>query len=278
LWIAIALVACKGEFTPLPAASPLAKGGFCYLLIVQIAMNKVVEARTLDQRIENLKQRLIGFVVLNSNGNPLGTVLNVRTDEQRHLNLVVLPLNNASPEFLIRTKSIMQIDLAKREISVTAAELEDLPEYAMSSENITPKAIAEDVDPSTVIRLLEERLAVDYQRKKVGEVTVRKEIETHYIQVPVRREKLIVEQVSPERKPLFEVDLTQGEIEGLEITTDSESLQGTFSSPRTVAWLMDAIAHQGQHGCKRIRVEIELDDPTHAALYRQWFDKCKALD
>jgi Domain of unknown function (DUF2382) len=239
-------------------------------------MNKVAEARTLEQRIANLEERLTGYVVLNADGNPLGTVLSVRTDEQRHLNLVVLPLNDSSPEFLIRTKSIMQIDLAKHEISVTAAELEDLPEYTM--ENMTPKAVEEDVDQSTVIRLLEERLAVDYQRKKVGEVTVRKEIETYYVQVPVRREKLIVEQVSPERKQLFEVDLTQGDIEGLEFATDSEALQGTFDSPRTVAWLMDAIAHQRQHGCKRIRVEIELDDTTHEELYRQWFDKCKALD
>jgi len=43
----------------------------------------------------------------------------------------------------------------------------------------------------------------------VGEVIVRKVIETRMVevQVPVRHEKLIVEQVSPERKQLAEIDL-----------------------------------------------------------------------
>jgi len=58
-----------------------------------------------------------------------------------------------------------------------------------------------------IIRLLGERLVVDRGKRKIGEVIVRKEIETRMIQVPVRREKLIVEQVSPERKQLAEINL-----------------------------------------------------------------------
>jgi stress response protein YsnF len=57
-----------------------------------------------------------------------------------------------------------------------------------------------------VISLLSERLKVDYTRHKIGEIVVRKEIETQIlqVQVPIRHEKLIVEQVSPEYKQLFE--------------------------------------------------------------------------
>jgi len=60
-----------------------------------------------------------------------------------------------------------------------------------------------------IIRLLAERVVIGRTKRKVGEVIVRKEIETRMIQVqiPVRYEKLIVEQVSPERKQLVEIDL-----------------------------------------------------------------------
>lgn len=50
---------------------------------------------------------------------------------------------------------------------------------------------------------------IDSHKRKVGEVIVRKEIETRIIEVPVRREKLIVEQISPTFKQLAVVDLGQ---------------------------------------------------------------------
>jgi len=56
-----------------------------------------------------------------------------------------------------------------------------------------------------IIRLLGERLLLTVASVKL-EVIVRKEIETRMIQVPVRRE-VIVEQVSPERKQLAEINL-----------------------------------------------------------------------
>ncbi|WP_295616848.1 DUF2382 domain-containing protein [Chamaesiphon sp. GL140_3_metabinner_50] len=63
----------------------------------------------------------------------------------------------------------------------------------------------------TVIPLLEERLVVDLTRRKSGDIVVRKEIETHLlqVQVPIRREKLIVEQVSPEYKLIAEINLDE---------------------------------------------------------------------
>jgi Domain of unknown function (DUF2382) len=70
------------------------------------------------------------------------------------------------------------------------------------------------VDPTNVLtsevfQLLEERLMVDLTRRKTGEIVVRKEVDTQtlYVEVPVRREKLIVEQVSPEYKLLAQIDL-----------------------------------------------------------------------
>lgn len=68
-----------------------------------------------------------------------------------------------------------------------------------------------------IVRLVEERLVVSRSKHKIGEVIVRKEIETRIIQVPVRYEKLIVEQISPERKQLIEINLGQAEDTGIEL-------------------------------------------------------------
>jgi stress response protein YsnF len=63
------------------------------------------------------------------------------------------------------------------------------------------------VSAQEVIPLLSERVVVDRQKRKAGEVVVRKVIETEVIEVLVRREKLIVEQVSPAYKELAVIDL-----------------------------------------------------------------------
>ncbi|MEA5607357.1 DUF2382 domain-containing protein [Nodularia spumigena UHCC 0060] len=66
---------------------------------------------------------------------------------------------------------------------------------------------AAELDDEDIVSLIEERLIADHKQHKIGEVIVRKKIETRMVQVPVRREKLIVEQVSPENKQLAEIDL-----------------------------------------------------------------------
>lgn len=77
----------------------------------------------------------------------------------------------------------------------------------------TLKILSQDI-----VRLVEERLVVNRSKRKIGEVIVRKEIETRIIQVPVRYEKLIVEQVSPEHKQLVEINLGQADGTGIELT------------------------------------------------------------
>lgn len=66
-----------------------------------------------------------------------------------------------------------------------------------------------EVTREEVIPLREERVVVDRTKQKIGEVVVRKEIETEMVQVPVQREKLIVEQVGADPKQLAEIDLTE---------------------------------------------------------------------
>jgi stress response protein YsnF len=90
--------------------------------------------------------------------------------------------------------------------------VDHLPPKATSE--VYEKEVMPEVSPSQVlaeevIPLLAERVVVDRQKRKSGEIVVRKVIETEIIEVEVRREKLIVEQVSPEYKELAVIDLGQ---------------------------------------------------------------------
>jgi Domain of unknown function (DUF2382) len=176
-----------------------------------------------------------------------------------------------------------------QEIDLDAlSELENQPVSSRAQGVIESSTISEPTSKRVVqeqsIQLLEERLNVDYIKRKVGEVIIRKQVETHIIEVPVRREKLIVEQINPEHKKILEIDLAnETDIDlkdyipdGYQVSPSNTAgkVVGEFDSPKTVAWLMDTIAHQSPHGCKRIRVSIELDDATHSDLYQNWFDRC----
>jgi hypothetical protein len=137
-------------------------------------------------------------------------------------------------------------------------------------------------DPETVdemVPLLEERLQVEYQRRKIGEVIVRKRIETRMVQVPVRYETLVIEQVSPEHKQLAEVDLSQGEAEHIELTGlgGKPMVSGEFKSPKVAAHVLDAIAQALRHRCKSVRIEVELDDSKLQAAYQEWLNQCSRL-
>ena len=131
-----------------------------------------------------------------------------------------------------------------------------------------------------IIQLLAERLVVEQKQRKLGEVVVRKEIETRMIQVPVRAEKLIVEQVSPEYKQLAEINLTVEETSNnLPATTSTDtanlanelSVSGNFNSPKIASVLLNAIALESNHGCKEVRIEIVVEDEEHQKIYQQWF-------
>lgn len=303
-------------------------------------MNREISATgQLGHRLDQLKNKLQGFAIIDLDGRFVGEVNDLILNDQQRLHLVVSQpdVNDGQRFFLIPSRVVSWVRSRSRTLSVTLtqATIRNLPDYHPSiysaatdldeqtqevdltslegledqpipaeaqgllEHTATPKAMSgevtqsghptlpnsmlEDVVQEESIRLLEERLAVTYNKQKVGEVIVRKEIETRMIEVPVRREKLIVEQISPTYKQLAEIDLGQGEIDGLELrdyqsnhspSKSDSMISGEFSSPKTAAWLLDSIAHQAKHGCKKIRIEIELDDSSHLDLYQDWFDRC----
>ncbi len=146
-----------------------------------------------------------------------------------------------------------------------------------STEAISTVTSPETIDQ--IVPLLEERLRVEYQRRKVGEIIVRKKIETRMIQVPVRYEKLVIEQVGSEQKLLAEVDLSQGVLDNVQLPgmEGPAIVSGEFKSPNTASYVLDAIAKTLQHRCKNIRIEIELDDSKLQKAYQEWLDQCSQI-
>ncbi len=157
------------------------------------------------------------------------------------------------------------------------AESENLTEF--ERQNFTESDNTPEIVEEEIIRLLEEKLVVNRHKQKVGEVVIRKEIETRMVEVPVRREKLIVEQIGSETKKLAEIDLGEGEIIGIEPRVapsynQGYTVTGNFISPKAASDLLEAIALQNRHGCIQVRVELVVDNPELQETYQKMFDRC----
>lgn len=154
-----------------------------------------------------------------------------------------------------------------------------VPEVALSETQVqtpvvTHGTVRGNVVEQELIPLLEEKLLVQYRRRKVGDVIVRKEVETRMIQVPVRREKLIVEQVTPERRPLAVVDLlddpTDESIELFPISrTQGSTLNASFPSAQVASEFLEAIAASIPQSSAPVKVTIAIADSSLKPTYEQ---------
>ncbi len=267
--------------------------------------------------LADLRKKVNNFAVFDNQGQLVGVVHDLIVDGNRRLNLVISnQANQKTAEysqqladkhpslFQLQSQRIKKIDKPTQSvfIDLNKSEIEYMPEYLesetpgdfnsteqLANNQITNSPVEslnnlEQVPEEQIIRLLEERLFVESSKRKVGEVIVRKVIETRMVQVPVRRERLIVEQISPEHKQLAEIDLGQGEITGFDLAEVEKleatlfdnglTVSGEFSSPKIANLLLNAIALERNHGCKQVRVTITVEDETHQKKYQEWFDRC----
>ena len=259
--------------------------------------------------LADLRKKVNNFAVFDKQGQLVGVVHDLIVDANRRLNLVIS--NQANQQiadkhpylFRLQSQKIKQIHKPTKSvfIDLNKSEIEYMPEYLETetpgegnpTEQLANNQIRnspveavnlEQVTEEQIISLLEERLVIENSKRKVGEVIVRKVIETRMIQVPVRREKLIVEQISPEHKQLAEIDLGQEEIAGVDLTEVEKlgftrfdnglTVNGEFSSPKIASLLLNAIALEQNHGCKQVRVTIAVEDESHQKKYQEWFDRC----
>ncbi|MBE9177211.1 DUF2382 domain-containing protein [Oculatella sp. LEGE 06141] len=139
-----------------------------------------------------------------------------------------------------------------------ATEPEPIEGDLLGDTSSLPKTVREQV-----IRLLEEKLDITHKKRKAGEVVIRKTVETRIVEVPVRWEKLVIEQVGDEHKQLAEVDLGQGAVLGVELVQPRDaahhpSVTGEFVSLEAARSILEAIAGTIRHRCKLIKVDVFL--------------------
>ena len=251
----------------------------------------------LTGHLDQLKSQLLNLAVRDARGEPVGTVKDLTLVPPGRLNLIVSQPDDKAGlrQFLLNSKLIQKIEYGTQSlfVNLTSEQIEQLPEYiplpeefAESEElrreretqfpagsNTEPDVAEREEDAADMeIRLLEERLVVERSKQKVGEVIVRKEIETRMVEVPVRREKLIVEQISPQHKQLAEIDLGEGEVTGMqpgEIASLAPTVTGEFDSPESASRFLEAIAENRPHGCAKVRVELVLANAQLLETYRQ---------
>ena len=182
--------------------------------------------------------------------------------------------------------------------STPVFETNNMQNEVQSGINLEPSQQQVVLDED-IIRLLEERVVVERGKRKIGEVIVRKEVGTRMVQVPVRYEKLIIEEVGSEPRQLAEIDLSlapvsqddlpdtavtatktisSDEQSATAITEDKNTslngeltVSGFFSSPKIASLILNAIAMERRHGCKQIRVEIVVEDEERKKTYQEWF-------
>ena len=128
------------------------------------------------------------------------------------------------------------------------------------------------------IKLLEEKLVVKRIKQKVGEVIVRKQIETKTIHLPIRREKLIIEKAGLTNEHLAEIDLGEGEINGVKFSelTNTDDLyltQSNFVSSETVQQLLTEVHNRSNNKNVKIRLEIIADSSESQATYQDICDR-----
>ena len=111
------------------------------------------------------------------------------------------------------------------------------------------------------INLLEERLQVNRSKRKIGEVVIRKQTETRMIQIPIKREKLIVEKIGNNPEKLAEVVIQEEKINGfsyqdLENNNSLHITKSHYITLETAQQLLNAIANISDNSKTKVRLEI----------------------
>jgi hypothetical protein len=157
-------------------------------------------------------------------------------------------------------------------------------EQAIKNNPIQPISQSETVEEK-IISLLEERLTINSLQHKLGEVIIYKQVETQIVEVPIRREKLIIEQVSPEYKILAEVDLSQDKISSVDLKKPDHTqhlptyltVSSEFDSLKTASLLLELINQDSNHGCQRLKVEITVENESQRQKCQEYFQRFSQL-
>ena len=273
--------------------------------------------RNVISLISKLKSKVNNFDVVDKQGRLIGKVKDLVINANRQLNFVIENLSSSNGKnnfLLLNGKLVSQVEPRIKRVfaNINESQLTQLPEYKEKENKVTNMTDNSNLSQSIeyngysattensqdnhqaelksieeieedVIRLLGERLVVERSKRKIGEVVIRKEVETRMIQIPVRREKLIIEKPGIAPNQLAEIDLGEEEISQNEfqqsesiVTSDFEdglTVTGEFDSPKIASLILNAIELEQNHGCKKVRVSILVEDEEKQQKYQEWFQR-----
>ncbi len=117
------------------------------------------------------------------------------------------------------------------------------------------------------IKLLQERLKVEREQEKIGEVVVRKETETKVAFVPLQQEKLIVEQVDADNsqvEKIAEVDLKKSQVREQEVDLESSStIQAKFNSLQEAKNYLQETASDLSKQVTAVEIKLTINNKTN---------------
>ena len=200
------------------------------------------------------EHQLINGSVLDRSGFLIGTITQVNPLAGGDFFLIVQSVDGgqAGAEVTIDNTQIKGIDAEQKTVTL-----------AVDRQQLIANA-------GKTIQLLEERLVVNRRRVKVGEVSVRRVVETEVIEVPIRREKLVVEKIG-EGEPIVEVKLGEPRLlgnaiaadpgSGIESNTHDLTAIGNLGTIRDAINFLEAAKTLDDH-CEKIRIYIFLKQKT----------------
>lgn len=235
-------------------------------------------------QLSQLDKQLISYRVLDRQGNVKATVTDVDYTSDRSQYFLIKLLDDAQLSLhRLTSDRIFRLDSVNRTImsDLSEEQILNLPLYQPVppfSETERELLASSKVKESLHISLLEEKLKVNRYKRKVGEVVVRKKIETYTVQVPVRREKLIVERVGQNPEQIAEVVIGESKINGFESVelVENDSLHITrshFLTVETAQQLLQALTGLSSAKDAKIRLEIVSTSNQEQVEYQNICDR-----
>lgn len=216
------------------------------------------------------------FLIVTHQGDQVGRVIgSLVQDENRRFYLAAeVGAWLLRKEIAIPLSSDYQVIEEQQQISISLADRQQAVDLIPGQVSTEPSEAVNQPAAAANIQLLEERLVVNMHRRKLGEVIVRKVVETEIIEVAVRREKLVVEQISPEYQQLAVVDLRQ--LDGVEIQPPAGGSQFDSEPPTApnspaaipIAQAVKMLIHLSRNAeFAAASVKLQFDDPVLQAKY-----------
>jgi hypothetical protein len=138
-----------------------------------------------------------------------------------------------------------------------------------------------EIRESQQIPLWAEKLTVNRRQRKVGEVVVRKQVETRMIQVPIKEEKLIIERIGENPEQLAEVVIGTSQINGVPLDKFSQTdtlhiTKSHYLSIEMAQNFLKALALLPSAANSTIRLEIISDSSEEQIKHQQICDRFTA--